>query len=276
MSVAEPIRGITRFEAQRRTDAEHYMQSRTGLYVRPGLGVGDALQFSSVPENYFRTTGYRIHDISKEWFFDHNPFVIRGDTQPLERTFDLWNFPKKFEWPVVRPESVYLSNAEIFAGAVGAKTVLNRPRLYQFEDFPFHKREMILLHIDGRSHGDMPDHVLAHVLKKYVPTKRLYQIGNSSFDLGIPKFKTATLWDLAEIISQAQMFIGMDSGPSWIAACFPDIVTKKLRTKPSLDALRDWVPLSRNNVHSFWDDRCHQIFNVSEEDVGFTSTYRKI
>lgn len=248
-----------------------------GITIKPTIGIGDAIQFSSVPENYFRTFGHRVHDLSQPWFFDHNPFVLRNVKRKSEaKVLELWNYsPKQFDWPNLRPQGVYLSNAEIYAAVVGATAALNRPRLYQFENFPFEKREKILLHTQGHSHGTMPEHVLHHVIKKYGPTKRLFHIGPGP-TYGMPHLETPTLWELAEVISQAQMLIGLDSGPSWIAACFPDVVVKKLRTKPSVEVLQTWVPLSMDNIHSHWDDRCHQIFNVSEEDVGFTSTYRKI
>ena len=248
-----------------------------GISIRPTIGVGDSIQFSSVPENYFRATGKRIVDVSKPWFFDHNPYVTRLESLKPTNTTEMWNYVgPPYPWPKPRELGVYTSNAEIHAGVLGVPVSLIRPRLYQFEDFPFEKRENILLHIDGKSHGCMPDHVVQHVLQKYGKTGRLFQIGKPSIDLGLPKIETPTLWDLARVISEARMLIGMHSGPSWVAACYPDVIVKKLRTKPSLDVLKDWVPLERRNIHSFWDDRCHQIFNVSEHDVGFTSSYRNI
>lgn len=247
-----------------------------GIAIRKTIGVGDALQFSSLPENYFRATGDRLVDVDSHWFFDHNPFVVRG-IEP-ESVTEMWNFsPKQWDWPApAREEGVWLANAEIWSAVWRVPMVLNRPRLYRYEDVPFEKREAILLHIDGRSHGDMPDYVIEHVLKKYGPTKRLVQIGKSTRDLGLPKIETPSLWDLAFVISSARMLIGVDSGPAWIAACYPDVVVKKLRTKPSPERFEKWCPLSTKNIHSHWDDRCHQIFNASESDVGFTLTYRKI
>lgn len=246
-----------------------------GIAIKPTIGVGDALQFSSVPENYFRATGERLVDVDRHWFFDFNPFVVR-DAQPTS-VKQMWNFsPKQFDWPTPpREEGVWLANAEIWAAVWGVPMVLNRPRLYRFET-PVSDRETILLHTDGRSHGEMPEHVVQHVLKKYGPTRRLFQIGKSSKDYGIPKIETPTLWDLAFTISSSRMLIGMDSGPSWIAACYPDVVVKKLRTKPSAERFKNWCPLSARNIHAHWDDRCHQIFNPSEDDVGFTTSYRKI
>lgn len=254
------------------------MTKSLGITIKPTIGIGDALQFSSLPENYFRATGARLVDVSHPWFFDHNPFVERNWTGELpDRTIEMWNFsPRQYEYPNPRPEGVYLSNAEIWASVLGVPVALNRPRLYQYEDVPFAEREMILLHADGRSHGAMPEHVIQHVLKKYGPTRRLYQIGTAGPDLGIPRLRTKTLWELAAVVSRAQLLIGMDSGPSWVAACYPDVVVKKLRTKPSVEALKAWVPLAVNNIHAHWDDRCHQVFNPSPEDVGFTTTYRRI
>lgn len=248
-----------------------------GIAIKTYIGIGDAIQFSSVPENYYRATGKKLIDVNHPWFFDHNPFVIRDHKAIPESVTEMWNFgPKQYEWPMLRPQAVYMSNAEIGAAVFNVTTVLNRPRLYKYEDFPFNQRDKILFHVSGRSHGEMPKHVVDHVLKKYMPTKRLYQIGLAGPSLGIPKIETKTLWDLAKVLSEAQMLIGMDSGPSWIAACYPDVIIKKLRTRPEPDVLKTWVPLSTYNIHSFWDDRCHQIFNVTEEDIGFTSSYRKI
>lgn len=255
-----------------------------GISIKPTIGIGDALQFSSLPENYYQATGNRLIDVSRPWFFDFNPFVVRDGRNHLkavpEKVIEMWNFsPKQFDWPVPkeRDAKVYLSNAEIWAGVFNVPASLNRPRLYMHEDYPFKDREIILLHTHGKSHGVMPDHVITHVLKKYGPTKQLYHIGpKDTPDLRIPKIGTATLWDLAAVISKARMLIGVDSGPSWIAACYPDVVVKKLRTKPVAERFKNWVPLEIGNIHSHWDDRCHQIFNPSEQDVGFTSSYRKI
>lgn len=249
----------------------------TGITIKSHIGMGDGLQFSSLPENYYRSTGERLVDLSKPWFFDYNPFVLRDILTKPAKTVELWNYsPRQYVLPRVRPHGVYLSNAEIYASVFKAKTFLNRPRLYEFENAPFENREMILLHTRGKSHGLMPKHVVEHVLKKYGPSKQLFSIGTDEPDYGIPKISTPTFWDLALVISQARMLIGVDSGPSWIAACYPDVVIKKLRTKPSTDALKTWVPLAIDNVHSHWDDRCHQIFNVSDDDIGFTYSFRKL
>lgn len=250
--------------------------------IRPEIGIGDALQFSSVPENFFRSTGRKLYVTTAEklWFLDHNPFVCREVGKAPTQVIELWNFGShkpKYQWPRVRPHNVYLSNAEIHAAVLNVPAILNRPRLYQFEDFPYAERHKILLHTHGRSHGTMPDEVIEHVVRKYGPTGHLFHVCTPDTpDIGLPRLMTPTLWDLAREISQARLFIGVDSGPSWIACCYPDIVVKVLRTKPTPEYFKNWVPLEVDNIHSHWDDRCRQVFNPTPEDIGFTYSYKKI
>ncbi len=247
-----------------------------GISVKSGIGIGDGLQFSSLPENYFNTTGSKLIDVSEPWFFDHNPYVVRG--QKPSKVRELWNFsPSQYQWPIPRSRRVlsYLSNAEIWASALNVQVSLSRPRLYRYEDTPFESRKMILLHTDGRSHGTMPERVVQHVIDKYSGTGQLYQIGKP-VDPRVPWLETPTLWDLAFLVSQSRMVIGVDSGPSWVAACYPDVQVKVVRMKPTPDILKNWMPLEIRNVHSHWDDRCRQTYNPTDEDLGFTWSYRRI
>ncbi len=248
-----------------------------GFSIRQ-VGIGDGVQFTSLPENYYRVKGKKLVDVSQPWYLDHNPYIERRDILESE-VIELWNYPKRYEWPAIR-DSVYLSNAEVHASIFGIKNPhLIRPRLYCYENFPFEKRELILFHPFGKSHGAMPEPVIDHVLKKYKPTGRLIQIGlPTDPDLGIPKLNTPGLWDLTKQISEARMLIGVDSGPAWIAACYPDVVVKKVRTKfqGGWCEPEDWVPLDVRNIHSFWDDRAFQIHNVTENDLAFTLSYQKL
>jgi hypothetical protein len=252
-----------------------------GISITNPTGIGDVVQFSSLPENYFRHTGKKLVDVSRAWVFDHNPYVTRN--VEAAQVTELWLNWKCFTRPgsylsvSANAPDVFLSNAEHHANLLGTPVILNRPRLYRFEDWPFKKRKKILFHPIGRSHGPMPDQVIEHVLNKYKETDQLYQIGEASDpDYGIPRIATPTIWDLAAVISEARMLIGVDSGPAWIAACYPDVVVKRVRTRPSIDSLKTWVPLEMANIHSHWDDPAFQTFNSSEDDVGFTQSYRKI
>lgn len=244
------------------------------------VGIGDGVQFTSLPENFFKRTGKKLIDVTCPWYLDYNPYIIRDPNIIPKKAHELWNYPRQYEWPKPR-QSVYMSNAEIHCSVLGIQDpCLIRPRLYRFEDFPFNKRETILFHPFGRSHGALPDYVIDHVIKKYNNDNYdLYQIGlESDPDIGIQRAITPTLWDLAELISKCRMLIGVDSGPSWIGICYPDVIVKKVRTKFQFGYCepKDWVPLDVYNEHSYWDDRAFQIFNTFEEDVGFTQSYQKL
>jgi hypothetical protein len=246
------------------------MTNRIAIAVPKTIGVGDALQFSSIPENFYKTHGEKLVDSEQHWMFDHNPYVER------EKDFDQLINPWLTRGPNV-PRQVYLSMAERNGLMFKSKIYLNRPRLYKFEGFPYEKREMILLHTEGASHGHMPPQIINHVIGKYGATKRLYHIGlPGRADLGIPKIETPTLWDLAELIAQARMVIDVDSGPAWIGTCYPDVVVKKVRMKPYSEMLQNWIPLEVNNASSHWDDRATLICNPTKDDIGFTSSYLRL
>lgn len=251
-----------------------------GISIKKTIGVGDALQYSSLPENYFRHTEQKLIDVSHPWFFDHNPFVIRDPNVKPHKTVEMWNYsPTQYNFPIPRkgkPE-VYLSNAEIWAAVLGVPCVLNRPRIYRFEDYPFEEREMIFLQTLGASHGEMPEHIVEHVINKYAPTKNIFHVGPGK-TYGLPSIGVKeTLWDLAEILARARMIICLDSGPAWIGACYPDVIVKKVRTKPNPpDEFAKWIPLEIRNIHSHWDSREHMIYNVSDKDYGFTWSYKRI
>jgi hypothetical protein len=117
------------------------------------------------------------------------------------------------------------------------------------------------------------------VIKKYAPTGKLYHIGDFGHkdSWGLPHLETPTLWDLAKLVSQAKMLIGLDSGPAWIATCYPDVVVKKLRMRPNPpELLREWIPLEIRQIHSHWDSREALIYNATEDDLGFTWSYARI
>jgi hypothetical protein len=252
-----------------------------GISIKPTIGIGDALQYSSLPENYFRATGRKLIDVSRPWFFDHNPFVDR-DSLPT-KTIEMWNFsPTQYEYPNPRKDgkpAVYLSNAEIWCAVHNVPCVMNRPRLYRFEDVPFERRQHILLHTSGISHGEMPEHIVNHIIAKY-GRMSLWHVGprnSRQKDYGLPNIITPTLWNFAELVAKARMFISMDSGPSWISACYPDVITKIVRTKPTdPNDFLNWVPLEVRNIHSHWCDRARSEYNVTEDDIGHTWSYRRI
>lgn len=247
------------------------------LSIKTNIGVGDALQFTTVPENYFRSTGEKVIDDTNHWVLDSNPYIIRKPSYEVAKKSKLvygWNHNPRWE---PKNRACFTSMAEQHAGNIGIDCYIRHPRLYTFEKFPFEKREKILLQTQGKSHGEMPKHIIDHVLEKYKKMP-LFHVGlPEDRDIGIPKINTPSIWDLVREISQCRMIICLDSGPSWIAACYPDVVIKKVRMKPELNALKEWIPLDAKNIHAIWDDlQLQHIYNSSENDIGFTSSYKRI
>lgn len=249
-----------------------------GFTVREDIGIGDKVQFSSLPENYFYHTGEKLVDKSECWVFDHNPYVVRG--VEVEKVIELWNFPKIHEWPNPNRKH-YTSNAEIHALRFGAPAVLKRPRLYWFEEgFVQPNNFSILVHAQGRSHGALPNHVLKYILQRYGDENIVEIIGpGQSPIMGVKAFQAPDIWTLAAVISKCRMFIGVDSGPAWIAACYPYLTVKRIRTlwQSGYRTMHDWIPLEVENYHSHWDDESlFQTFNITEGDVGFAKSYLKL
>lgn len=249
-----------------------------GIWVSEKIGIGDAVQFTSVPENYFRQFGEKLADHNRHWVFDHNPYVDRV-SEKVDESINLWdlhclNSPKE-----VNGRTFFQSNAHAHARHFKYQIRLNRPRLYAHEHFPFYQRNEILLHVKGRSHGQLPLQVVEHVLEKY-GIERITLIGSAAdwiYDLPMPaRRETKNIWDLVALIARARMLIGPDSGPSWIAQCYPDVLVKKVRLLPSVEALHDWMPLEWCRLGSHWDDRSAMVYNPSDDDAGFTWSYRKI
>lgn len=248
-----------------------------GIKIGNAIGIGDAIQFTSIPENYFKHFGEKLVDIDSHWVFDFNPYVIRN-VERVSEVFQLWTLHCVDTPTLFRERTTMLSNAEAHSRHFNYPVVLNRPRLYQFEYYPYEQRQHVFLHVKGRSHGALPEHVVRHVLDKY--GDRVVVIGPQEdwiYDLPLKRhIHPKSMWELAAIISKAHMFIGVDSGPSWVAQCYPDVITKKVRMFPSVEALKNWVPLEWCRLGSYWDDRSAQIHNPSENDAGFTWSYQRL
>jgi len=85
------------------------------------------------------------------------------------------------------------------------------------------------------------------------------------------------IWDVVKIIAQAHLFIGVDSGPSWISACYPNIFRKKVLVQYPPEFLRhSFVPMHLLIPHQHWHDPAFMYFNRSPDDAGITYSYLKL
>ena len=261
-----------------------------GITFKGASGIGDKLQFSSFPENYFRNTGEKVIDLDRAWIFDHNPYVVR-DAIP-ERVVDLWAQPWPLKERVTREEyvskPVFSSLAERTGTIFNHVAYLRHPRLYRFEDLP-RLEKRVVLHTTGKRiqpHAALgEDHfrvlseeIIRHVREAYSGYE-IVQVGSKEdvdaqvIDLrGIPD-----IWEVVKIIAQSSIFIGVDSGPYWIAACYPGIFRKKVLMQYPAEYLRkSFVPMHVLNAHVHWHDASCIYYNRTIDDAGISYSYLKI
>jgi ADP-heptose:LPS heptosyltransferase len=85
------------------------------------------------------------------------------------------------------------------------------------------------------------------------------------------------IWEVARIIASAKAFIGVDSGPSWIAACFPSVFNKKVLVQYPVEYLRtSFVPMHVLRFYQHWHDMSFTYFNRTKDDADVTYSYLKL
>jgi hypothetical protein len=262
-----------------------------GLTLAGALGLGDKLQYSFFPENYYKNTGQKVVDIDGSWIFDHNPFVVRGEAP--SRVLNLWTMP----WPRLVDLSprayyanpVFFSIADRTARALGQVAYLRHPRLYAFEDLPT-LQNRVVLHTSGKpnaplwsSMGEDRIRVLSGEIIDHIKTRYrgydIIQIGSKDdLDAHVTDCRgLEDIWETVKIIAQAGAFIGVDSGPSWIAACYPRVFKKKVLMQYPPEFLRaSFVPMHTVVPHHHWHDFSFTYYNRTREDAGVTYSYLKL
>ena len=233
---------------------------KVGMFI-DGEGIGDQLQFTSIPENYYKNTGDKIVDLKSFWGFDHNPYVERGSCPEIiiDPYNNYYHSRESFlemmskgstdqsvaaKWP--RTGS-FLSKTEmyipIFRGQIGienSKLVkqdnffgkiesihLRHPRLYRYEELQGTELGTVCVHTTGKSEGGtIPDHVIDQISRNYKGYK-IYQVGGES-DKTTPFINKLglDLWESAKLIASSQIFIGVNSSMMNIAQCYPRISRK--------------------------------------------------
>lgn len=247
--------------------------------ARKFLGLGDQLQFTSFPENFFRNTGQKLVDIDKNPLFDYNPYVVR-DVQP-EAVLDLWKMTDVAQGGVVYDKnkcilSLAEKNMYIASKILGTnfKTFLRTPRLYVHEDSKINNNQ-IIVHFFGKSHQPIPDKVVNKIRENYKDFK-IIQIGGENqktYDFFENKMGLS-IFETAKLIAESILFIGINSGMLNIALSYPK-VNKKMILNHDDDGydLDKMIPMDADNGHYHWLDFSVPIFNTSEIDIGVTKSY---
>lgn len=246
-----------------------------GIYLKRSIGLGDAIQFTSLPENYYRTHGVKLIDVSHHPVFDFNPYLERTPSHIPGTTIRLWEdfIARKFFPP---PNDRCQTNAQFHAFNLACIDRLKHPKLYIDPKHP--ERFEVIIHPKGISHSVMPEHIQRHVIEKY--GERVIQVGLPEDPKleNIPWIPTPTLQDLAELISRCKLFIGMHSGPAWVAACYP-YIQKKVIWNPfyTRSKIEGRIPLRPGDLDSMFDDlTLFEIYNQTDQDINYTKSWRAI
>lgn len=227
---------------------------RKAILIPNKIGIGDAIQFTSLPENYFKSTGKKLVDYSRHWVFDHNPYITREYEGEIE-IVKLWDKYLNREYEKV----LYRSNAEIWAKLMGVTVHTRRPNLYLSSNPEPGSTYMNRL---GISQGTLTDETQTFIEKKYHAT-------NLPF--------CYSMWELVDRISKCEQIISPFSGPCWIAACFPNITVKAVFAKGFTHVIEKRIPLSGNEQDSLFDDYgLFKFYNQTERDIGYTESYLKL
>lgn len=234
--------------------------------INNAQGIGDKIQFSSLPEIIFHNTNKKVIDYNNCWVFDHNPHVIRGN-HDYDKIINPWDISHSYK------ADYYLSISERFfknSEFSDFKITLRHPRLYKFEDIKIIPNRVVI-HTTGKSEGGQINDEVLHHIKNTYSNFDIIQIGGlddkpTEFinKLGL------SLWETAEIIASSSIFIGVNSGMMNIANCYPRINRKIILNRDDLDTIS---PL---NPNTGWLDYNVQYFNQTQFDIGTTYSFLKL
>lgn len=242
---------------------------------RKHLGLGDQVQFTSFPENYFLNTGEKVIDLDNNSLFDYNPFVIRG--APPSKVLDLWYMtdgnkytPKKWI-PSISERNSWLAGLP--------ECYIRHPKLYRYDDLPL-KKNQICVHLTGVSTGNCPDEIADKIRENYKDFD-IVQIGLAT-DKHYEQFEDKRgldFWASTEVIAQSLMFIGISSSMMNVAACYPRVIKKIIITESDEErsqVMSDMMPMDPERGHYHWLDWGFSFYNKTKRDIGVSLSYLKI
>lgn len=248
--------------------------------------IGDRLIFSALPEMYFKKHGKRLIDIDKCWFWDYCPYVVR-DVEPRASMHLQAIADRTTHNNYLRGLPVYLSIADRYTAMFSMDCTIRHPKLYRFEDAERDPRKVILHTTGDRMQptmlGEDAPKIMSmemiNTIKENYKNYDIVQVGDKyDLDAKVIDKRGLSIWDTCKEIAEASIFIGINSGPYWIASCFPHISRKLIITEYSDSTLREYfIPMDARQPHRQWWDWGTQFFNrYPDVDLGVTVGYKKI
>lgn len=249
---------------------------KIGISFNSALGIGDKLQFTSIPENFYFTHGYKIIDVDKSWVYDYNPYVDRESK--ADEIYNPWasqniNIENKIRNNELKYELLGLSLRA--AAALDLNIRLRHNRLYIYEDQPIESKKVVI-HTNGRSEGgQINDEIIDQIYENY-NGYQIYQIGGKD-DRNTPfiDMRGLDVWKTAEFIASAEIFIGVNSSMMHLANCYTKVRKKIIILQYNQEDLKYFYP-SAYHKYTHWIDYNNELYNQYDYDIGATMSYKKI
>lgn len=239
-------------------------------------GIGDKLQFSSIPENYYYTHGKKIIDVDKSWVYDHNPFVDR-ESSPDE-VYNPWTSQNSNLNNKINNKSLnyaLLGPAIRAAAALDLNITLRHNRLYLYENNEIECKKVVV-HTNGKSEGGIINDTIIEQIQNNYKNYKIYQIGGASDrDTPFIDMKGLDIWKTAEFLSSAEIFIGVNSSMMHLANCYPKVRKKIILLQYNQEQLKYFYPSAYDN-YTHWIDYNNELYNSYDHDIGVTMSYKKI
>lgn len=248
--------------------------------------IGDRIIFSAFPEMYFKKHGRKLIDVDKVWQWDYCPYVVR-DIQPkrimhLQAIADATTHNN-----YLRGLPIYLSIADRYTSMFSMECTIRHPKLYQFENAERNPRKVIIHTTGDRNQptmlGEDAPKIMSQdmidAIKHNYRNYELVQIGSASdVDAKVQDKRGLSIWDTVKEISDASIFIGVNSGPYWLAAAFPHISKKLIITEYDKSTMQNYfIPMDAAQPHRQWWDWGTSFYcRDKEEDWGAATSYTKI
>lgn len=260
------------------------LKNAQGQVVQQGSSrIGDNLIWSALPQMLFEQRGIQVVDMDKHWMFDNNPFVKR-DIQvdkviPCQLMKDKSTFNN-----YLRNLSNFLSVVDHLCTFFGLESTIRHPKLYKFEDVERKPNKVILVtqgNNQGQMNGESDDRVLSDEILDTIKTNYknydIVQIGSKNDkDAGVTDKRGLPIWESVKEIAESSLYIGVNTGPLWIASAYPHINKKVILTQYNDNFLKYYIPMSVNDHHNIWNDWGVGFYNTTDKDIGTTYSYKKI
>lgn len=237
--------------------------------------IGDSIMLTSIPENLYKSKGYKFVDLYNHWIFDYNPYVIRGIKPDL--VVSLHSFTQRLLSKSKTPFNHFGNSHQLYSLALGGSIYIGGPRLYCYEDIE-QKSKTLCIHTTpstiNAGRAEISDIVLDSIKKNY-KGYTIIQVGSTSDKVVnfAKDYRGTSIWEMVKLIASCEIFIGVNSGPIHIADCYPRVRKKILLFSETASQLTKFRPRGEGFIGADWINWGWEYYNTHNVDIGITKSH---